>query len=207
MFGKSNQKCHDHIWNIVWRFIIIIVTWYRNFYFGNKWTACLLYLHIGNPCNTGNIALIVLQQNPTFSLGETEVDMQICKYIYSPLQVTTCLAYRFSYYGWLSLYLFSIGQFYMLTLNKVDFETSISWDLHVNIHHPEIYRKPEHAIFTNEIYIILCWYSQSWKYFTHLGLVSHICVMKNSSHFPSDAYMHCKSIYFSYRPWGRPTKQ
>ena len=44
----------------------------------------------------------------------------------------------------------------------------------------------------------------SW---THLGLVSHICVLKNSSHFPSDAYMRHKSLYFSYRPRGRPTKQ
>ena len=42
---------------------------------------------------------------------------------------------------------------------------------------------------------------------THLGLVSHICVMKNSPHFPSDAYMHRKSLYFSYRSRGRPTKQ
>ena len=41
---------------------------------------------------------------------------------------------------------------------------------------------------------------------THLGLVSHIYVMKNSSHFPSDAYMRRKSLYFSYRPRGRPTK-
>ena len=31
--------------------------------------------------------------------------------------------------------------------------------------------------------------------------------MKNSSHFPSDAYMRCKSLYFSYRSRGRPTKQ
>ena len=42
---------------------------------------------------------------------------------------------------------------------------------------------------------------------THLGLVSHICVMKNSPHFPSDAYMRHKSLYFSYRSRGRPTKQ
>ena len=42
---------------------------------------------------------------------------------------------------------------------------------------------------------------------THLGLVSHICVMKNSPHFPSDAYMRHKSLYFSYRFRGRPTKQ
>ena len=42
---------------------------------------------------------------------------------------------------------------------------------------------------------------------THLGLVSHICVVKNSSHFPSDAYMRRKSLYFSYRPRGRPTRQ
>ena len=35
---------------------------------------------------------------------------------------------------------------------------------------------------------------------------SHICVMKKSPHFPSDAYMHRKSLYFSYRPRGRPTK-
>ena len=42
---------------------------------------------------------------------------------------------------------------------------------------------------------------------THLGLVSHICVLKNSSHFPSDAYMRHKSLYISYRPRGRPTKQ
>ena len=42
---------------------------------------------------------------------------------------------------------------------------------------------------------------------THLGLVSHICVMKNSPHFPSDAYMRRKSLYFSYRSRGRPTKQ
>ena len=41
---------------------------------------------------------------------------------------------------------------------------------------------------------------------THLGLVSHICVMKNSPHFPSDAYMCRKSLYFSYRYRGRPTK-
>ena len=42
---------------------------------------------------------------------------------------------------------------------------------------------------------------------THLGLVSHICVMKNSPHFPSDAYMRHTSFYFSYRSRGRPTKQ
>ena len=42
---------------------------------------------------------------------------------------------------------------------------------------------------------------------THLGLESHICVMKNSPHFPSDAYMRRKSLYFSYRSRGRPTKQ
>ena len=42
---------------------------------------------------------------------------------------------------------------------------------------------------------------------THLGLVSHICVMKNSPHFPSDAYTRRKSLYFSYRSRGRPTKQ
>ena len=42
---------------------------------------------------------------------------------------------------------------------------------------------------------------------THLGLVSHICIMKNSPHFPSDAYMRPKSLYFSYRSRGWPTKQ
>ena len=31
--------------------------------------------------------------------------------------------------------------------------------------------------------------------------------MKNSPHFPSDAYMRRKSLYFSYRSRGRPTKQ
>ena len=45
------------------------------------------------------------------------------------------------------------------------------------------------------------------NFLTHLGLVSHICVLKNSSHFPSDAYMRHKSLYFSYRLRGRPTKQ
>ena len=44
-------------------------------------------------------------------------------------------------------------------------------------------------------------------YLTHLGLVSYICVMKNSPHFPSDAYMRRKSLYFFYRSRGRPTKQ
>ena len=38
------------------------------------------------------------------------------------------------------------------------------------------------------------------------GLVSHICIMKNNSQFPSDAYMHHKSIYSSYNPRGRPRK-
>ena len=42
---------------------------------------------------------------------------------------------------------------------------------------------------------------------THLGLVSHIYVMKNSSHFPSDAYMRHKYLFFSYSPRGRPIKQ
>ena len=42
---------------------------------------------------------------------------------------------------------------------------------------------------------------------THLGLVSHICVTKYSPHFPSDAYMRRKFLYFSYRSRGRPTKQ
>ena len=37
--------------------------------------------------------------------------------------------------------------------------------------------------------------------------MSHICDMKISSHFPSGAYMRHKSLYFSYRPRGRPTKQ
>ena len=37
--------------------------------------------------------------------------------------------------------------------------------------------------------------------------MSHICVTKNSSHFHSDAYMRGKSLYFSYKPRGRPTKQ
>ena len=37
--------------------------------------------------------------------------------------------------------------------------------------------------------------------------MSHICVMKNSPHFPSDACMRRKSLYFSYRSRGRPTKQ
>ena len=54
-----------------------------------------------------------------------------------------------------------------------------------------------------------CWIV-SWAPFgpgPHLGLVSHICVVKNSSHFPSDAYMRRKSLYFSYSPRGRPKKQ
>ena len=42
---------------------------------------------------------------------------------------------------------------------------------------------------------------------THFGLVSHISVMKNSSHFLSDAFMRRKSLYPSKRPRGRPTKQ
>ena len=29
---------------------------------------------------------------------------------------------------------------------------------------------------------------------THLGLVSHTCVVKNSSHFPGGAYMRRKSM-------------
>ena len=37
--------------------------------------------------------------------------------------------------------------------------------------------------------------------------MSHICVVKNSPHFPSDAYMRRKSLYFSYSPRGRPRKQ
>ena len=32
--------------------------------------------------------------------------------------------------------------------------------------------------------------------------MSHICVMKNSPYFPSDAYMRCKSPFFSYRSRG-----
>ena len=48
---------------------------------------------------------------------------------------------------------------------------------------------------------------QIWAVLTHLGLVSHICVVKNSSHFPSDAYMRRKFLYFSYSPRGRPRKQ
>ena len=44
-------------------------------------------------------------------------------------------------------------------------------------------------------------------FLTHLGLVSHICDIKISSHLPSDAYMRHKSLYFFYRPRGRPTKQ
>ena len=44
-------------------------------------------------------------------------------------------------------------------------------------------------------------------YISHLGLVSHICVMKNSLHFPSEAYLRRKSLYFPYRSRGRPTKQ
>ena len=42
---------------------------------------------------------------------------------------------------------------------------------------------------------------QFYRLLTHLG-VSHICVMKNSPHFPSDTYMHRKSLYFSYRSKG-----
>ena len=48
------------------------------------------------------------------------------------------------------------------------------------------------------ILVIICWYIVKirivsvkiipWP-LTHLGLVSHICVMKNSPHFPSDAYI------------------
>ena len=45
------------------------------------------------------------------------------------------------------------------------------------------------------------------KCLAHLGRVSHICVMKNSPHFPSGAYKRRKSIYFSYRFGERPTKQ
>ena len=37
--------------------------------------------------------------------------------------------------------------------------------------------------------------------------MSHICVMKNSPYFPSDAYMRRKSLYFSNRSRRRPTKQ
>ena len=33
--------------------------------------------------------------------------------------------------------------------------------------------------------------------FTHLGLKSNICIVKNSSYFISDAYMNHKSLYFS----------
>ena len=46
------------------------------------------------------------------------------------------------------------------------------------------------------IQIILC------QFLTHHGLVSHMCVMKSSSHSPSDAYMRHKSLYFFYRPRG-----
>ena len=42
---------------------------------------------------------------------------------------------------------------------------------------------------------------------THLGLVSHICVIKNNPHFHSNAYVRGKSLYLSYRPRGIPTKQ
>ena len=65
----------------------------------------------------------------------------------------------------------------------------------------------------NIIYIIECkacgdkYVGETGRCLTHLGLVSHICVPKNSSHFPSDAYMRHKSLYFSYRPRGRPIKQ
>ena len=45
------------------------------------------------------------------------------------------------------------------------------------------------------------WVNSSWP-----G-VAYICVLKNSSHFPGDAYMRHKSLYFSYGPRGRPTKQ
>ena len=41
---------------------------------------------------------------------------------------------------------------------------------------------------------------------THLGLVTYICVVKNSPHFPSDAYMRRKSLYFSYRSRGETYK-
>ena len=47
-----------------------------------------------------------------------------------------------------------------------------------------------------------CHRSPSLVTLTHLGLVSHICIMKNSPHFPSDTYMHRKSLYFSYRSRG-----
>ena len=51
----------------------------------------------------------------------------------------------------------------------------------------------------------------SWLHISpNHDLESHICVMKNSSLFPSDAscaYIRCKSPYFSHRPRGRPTKQ
>ena len=47
------------------------------------------------------------------------------------------------------------------------------------------------------------WNLRWWLwFFTHIGLVSHICMIKNSSHFHSDTYMHHKSLYFfnSYPP-------
>ena len=40
---------------------------------------------------------------------------------------------------------------------------------------------------------------------TQLSLVSHICIIRNSSCFPSEAsFMHEKSLSFSVCPWGRP---
>ena len=50
------------------------------------------------------------------------------------------------------------------------------------------------------------WYSQGMSS-THLGQLSHIYVAKNSSRFPSDAYMHHKFLYFSYSPRGSLEKK
>ena len=33
-----------------------------------------------------------------------------------------------------------------------------------------------------------------------------ICIMKNSSHFPTDVCVHCKCLYFSYITQGKPRK-
>ena len=75
------------------------------------------------------------------------------------------------------------------------------------LYEPMMVRLLKHICITWPLWVKDICTSHSTQILTHLGLVSHICDMKNSSHFPSDAYMRHKSLYFSYRPRGRPTKQ
>ena len=54
------------------------------------------------------------------------------------------------------------------------------------------------TVYTQDVYIQGFAYLHTCVSFTHLDLVSHICGVTNSSHFPSDAYLRRKSLYLSY---------